>query len=154
MHAFLLWFLVPLFGVVAFLARPSSGDSALPSGHLILQVEGDARALQVTRITRKPDPHNPVVGVSSAYAVVVQDAAGVELGRYPLDLSRFDLDPARIGQAPRVAGCEVWDARVAMLTNVPDFAGAARLELRRGDVLLGAVEGAAFARLLAEGQGR
>lgn len=123
------------------------------AGHLILQVEGDALALRVTRITPKADPCG-LVRSSSPYAVVVHDADGHELSRTPLDLSAFDLDPARIGGALRVEGCVVRDPHVATLVSVPRFSTASSLTLVHGTRTLGALTAERFATLVAEGERR
>jgi hypothetical protein len=122
-----------------------------PQGHLILQVEGDAGALQVTRITPKPDPCGPA-RLHSEYAVVVRDAAGTELGRVPMDLSAFDLDPARIGQPLRVEGCVVKDTRVATLVSIPRWPTAAALDLVQGTRVLGTLAGDSFATMVRAGE--
>jgi len=141
---------------VAAVAVSSTGAPAPavePQGHLILQVEGDASALRVTRITPKPDPCGPS-RTTSAHQVVVRDAAGRELGRMPLDLSAFDLEPARVGGALRVEGCVVRDPHVAMLVSVPRWEGAASIELVRDGQFLGLLPPASYAQLLAEGERR
>ena len=124
-----------------------------PDGHLVLQIEGDARALQVTRITRKPDPCGPA-RFTSASAIVVRDAAGSELGRVPLDLSLFDLDPAHVGRPLHVDGCVVRDTRVAMLANVPHWPDAASLEIVHEGRVLGVLAGARYEALVRAGAPR
>jgi hypothetical protein len=120
-------------------------------GHLILQTEGDARALDVTRITVKPDPFGHLAGVQSEFAIELRDAAGRLLGSYPLELDRFDMDPAHVGRDLRVEGCVIVDTRVAALVNVPDFVAAAELRILRGAQVLGRVEPARLARMVVEG---
>lgn len=138
---------------VAIVASDRAPAPPAPVGHLILQIEGDAAALQVTRITKKTDPCGPV-RTASEYAVVVRDAAGAELSRTPLDLSAFDLDPARLGGALRVEGCVVRDPHVATLASVPCWPTAARLELVHGAARLGEVGAGRYAQLLAAGERR
>ncbi len=126
---------------------------AEPQGHLILQIEGDARALRVTRITPKVDPCGPA-RFASAHAVVVRDAAGSELGRVPLDLSNFDLDPARVGGALTVEGCMVRDPHVATLVSIPRWPTAASLEVVHAQQVLGTLAGGAYAELVTAGERR
>lgn len=136
--------------VVAVTHSPSAPE---PQGHLILQVEGDARALRVTRITPKPDACG-LARIESPYSVVVRDAAGRELGRVPLDLSKFDLDPARVGGALRVEGCVVHDTRVATLVNVPHWPTASRVEILDGERIVGALTATEYATLVEAGERR
>jgi hypothetical protein len=125
-----------------------------PVGHLILQIEGDARALRVSRITPKPDPCGPIAGFVSEFSVAVFAADGTELGRYPLDLSAFDVDPARVGGAVRVEGCVVRDTRIATLANVPHWPDAARLEIARGGAVMGRLLAAEISAMTSAGGGR
>ena len=120
-----------------------------PVGHLILQVEGDATALRVTRITKKVDACG-LARLASPHEVVIRDAVGGELGRVPLDLSAFDLEPNRAGQPLRVEGCKVLDPHVAMLANVPHWPTAAALEIVSRGRVLGALDQASYAALLAQ----
>lgn len=148
---------------VAAVAVPAFKESRVAApippatGHLILQVEGDVRALQVVRITAKQDPCGPA-RVASTFSVVILDAAERELDRVPLDLAQFDLDPAHIGQAPRVEGCVIKDTRIAALVNVPHYPTAARLVILRDRLdaggasdVLGGADAARYAALLAQG---
>jgi hypothetical protein len=149
-----------LFGLaasaVAAVAVPifHESGSAVPippaTGHLILQVEGDVRALQVVRITVKQDPCG-LARVASPFSIAILDAAERELDRVPLDLSQFDLDPAHLGQAPRVEGCVIKDSRIAALVNVPHYPTAARLVILRGSDVLGGADAARYSALLAQG---
>ncbi|MEZ5965082.1 MAG: hypothetical protein R3F56_14705 [Planctomycetota bacterium] len=136
---------------VASLESPPAPPA--PTGHLILQVEGDAAALHVTRITKKADPCG-VARTASHYTIVVRDAGGRELSRTPLDLSAFDLDPARIGGALRVEGCVVKDPHVATLASVPCWPTASSLEILAGNVRLGELTAARYAQLVAAGERR
>lgn len=122
-----------------------------PRGHLILQVEGDANTLRITRITPKVDPCG-LQRITSEYAVVVRDAQGLELGRVPLDLSKFDLDPSRVGGALRVEGCVVRDPRVATLVNVPHWPTASTVEILHGVRPLGMLAADSYVRLVQEGE--
>lgn len=133
---------------VALPRRESPPPSA--DGHLILQLEGDVRALSIVRITKKPDPCG-LARVDSPFSVVLLDAAERELARVPLDLSQFDLDPAHIGQPPRVAGCVIKDTRIAALVNVPHYPSTARAVILRGSDVLGGADAVRFAALLAQG---
>lgn len=135
------------------IVRDRSAPPPTPAGHLILQIEGDAASLQVTRITKKSDPCG-AARLQSAYAIVVRDAAGAELGRTPLDLSAFDLDPARLGGALRVEGCVVRDPHVATLANVPYWPTATHLEIVHGAQRLGTLEATRYTALLSAGTPR
>ena len=149
---------VAVFGTLALVPRsPTIPDPAFPTGpngHLILLIEGDARGLRVTHITAKQDAYNPVHGVTTPYRVVVHDKNHKVLGRYPLDLSRFDLDPKNVGKPLRVEGCEVIDTKVAMLTNIPWFANASFLEIERNGVSVGEMLPDDYQRLVEQGTDR
>ncbi len=119
-----------------------------PRGHLILLIEGDARGLRVTHVTAKKDPYNPVDGKAS-HEIVIYDTTARVLGRYPLDLSKFDLDPAHVGKPLRVEGCEVIDTKVVMLASIPWLPNAAALEIEKGAVPVGGAVSADYARLVA-----
>lgn len=121
-------------------------------GHLILQIEGDARALDVTHVTPKPDPFGHLAGVAAEFVIEVRDRRGAVLGRFPLELDRFDLDPAHVGDPVRVEGCVLVDTKVAALASVPDFVDAAELRILRGEQELGRVDAARLARMTAEGR--
>ncbi|MHC4514161.1 MAG: hypothetical protein ACYS5W_10725 [Planctomycetota bacterium] len=121
-----------------------------PTGHLVLLIEGDARGLAVTHITTKPDAYNPVHDVKTPYELVVYDSNDNALGRYPLDLSKFDLDPKNVGKPLEVKGCEVIDRKVAMLTNIPWFPNASFLDIQRSGMSVGELLREDYARLLAE----
>jgi hypothetical protein len=130
---------------VATLAPP---PAAGPEGHLVLQIEGDARALRVTRITPKPDPCGPA-RLDSIWRIVVRAADGSELGRYPLDLRQFDLDVAHVGAPLRVEGCRVIETGVATLASIPRWPNAASLAIVSGARTLGTLDAPSYAALLA-----
>ena len=110
------------------------------SGHLVLVIEGDARELQVTAVVAKSEPWGGTPrGLRSDYSIAVLAADGSVLGSYPLDLSHFDLDPARIGTGPRVEGCRVIDTRVTVLANVPRFRDASGLAILHGRTVVGSL---------------
>jgi hypothetical protein len=134
------------FALLAFAMRPPS--PAAPQGHLVLQIEGDALALRVTRITVKPDPCGRN-RIDSAWRIVAFDAAGRELGGAPLDLRQFDLDPAHVGAPLRVVGCRIVDTRVATLANLPHWPDTVRLAIVEGGRMRGAVDPTRYAALLA-----
>lgn len=139
---------------VAAVAVPLvSGPAPTPSGHLILQVEGDARALAVVRITPKTDPCGRAV-FESAFHAVVRDGAGAELSAVPIDLAVFDMDPAHVGAGLRVEGCAVTDTRVATLVSVPRWPNAASIEIRRDGTVLGKIAGTELAALVRAGEVR
>ncbi|MEM7205491.1 MAG: hypothetical protein AAF628_34865 [Planctomycetota bacterium] len=128
--------------------------AAVASGHLVLLVQGDARGLTVSHVFAKADPYAKPRDRAEAHQVAVLDAAGRELGVYPLDLSPFDLDPARVGQPPRVEGDRVIATRVVALVNVPRLRDGVRLEIRRDRVVVGRVAPDRYARLLADADKR
>ena len=100
---------------------------------MVLVVEGDARGMRVTHAQAKADAYQGAKpGLANrTYEVEVQNAAGVALGTYPLDLSHFDLDPQRVGQPLRVEGDVVRNTQVTALTNVPTLPGMARIAFRK-----------------------
>lgn len=122
-------------------------------GHLILQIEGNANALRVTRITPKKSGYNPT-SRTSPYQIELLDAGGQVLGSYPLDLSLFDMNPARVGKPLRVQGCEVRDTRVATLANVPYLAHAVTVRILRGNRVFGFLNTASYRKLVAQGEVR
>jgi hypothetical protein len=123
-----------------------------PTGHLVLVVTGDARQLQIDAAVRKADPFGGVPqGLKSDWSLSIRDVDGKELGRYPLDLSHFDMDPANAGKPPRVLGDHFRSTAVALPVSVPDFPRADSIAILRGDVQLTAVSGAALRALLAGG---
>ncbi len=124
-----------------------------PQGHLILQVEGDARALAVVRITPKPDPCGRAV-FQSEFQAVVRDVAGAELGSVPIDMRGFDMDPAHVGNGIRVEGCALTDTRVAMLVSVPRWPNAGSIEIRRNATVLGRIAGVDLTALVRAGEVR
>ncbi len=118
------------------------------SGHLILVVEGDATRLYVSHIAAKPAPYNPVRNSESTWSVAVIGENGSELGRFPLDLSLFDLDPAHVGQPLRVEGDVVRDTRVATLVSIPRFAEAEELVFRIDRQVVGRVPAENYSRMI------
>lgn len=135
------------------LSQPSTSRPSAPplqAGHLILHVEGDIRRLQVTWITPKKSEYNKVSG-TSPFSVVLLDAAGQELGSYPVDLSRFDLDARNIGKPLRVEGCEVWDTKISTIVNVPYLPAASAVEFRRGAQVLGMLAEVDYRKMIAAG---
>lgn len=122
-----------------------------PTGHLVLVVEGDVTALRVAHAVAKKDEWGGVPkGLRSEFALKAFDATGAEILSVPLDLSKFDTDPARVGGPVVVTGCEVRSPQIGTLVNVPALAQAARWEFSRGQKLLGAFDGAALERMLQE----
>lgn len=146
-------YVVAVLAVAAVTVPLVTGPAATPSGHLVLQVEGDARALAVIRITPKADPCGRAV-FQSAFHAVVRDGAGVELSSVPIDLTVFDMDPARVGAGLRVEGCAVKDTRVATLVSVPRWPNAVSIEIRRDDTVLGRIAGPELAALVRAGEVR
>ena len=136
------------------LTAPRVAPITGPTGHLILLIEGDARGLRVSHITAKKAPYNPVRGAQTPYAVVVHDGNHKVLGRYPLDLSHFDLDAKNVGKPVRVQGCELIDTKVAMLTNIPWFPNASFLEIKKIGVSVGELLPDNYQRLVEQGTDR
>jgi hypothetical protein len=171
MHPHLLISVLGLAAVIAtFQTANGKAESATPTqalalesksasaprrdfGHLILQVEGNANALRVTRITPKKSGYNTTKRVSP-YRIALLDAGGQILGSYPLDLSMFDMNPARIGKPLQVQGCAIRDTRVAALTNVPYFAKASAIRILHGKRVLGVLNGPSYKTLVAQGEVR
>lgn len=151
--AFAAAYVAAALAVAAVTVPLVSGPAQAPSGHLILQVEGDARALAVVRITPKADPCGRAV-FQSAFHAVVRDAAGDELSSVPIDLAVFDMDPARVGAGLRVEGCAVTDTRVATLVSVPRWPNAASIEIWRDGAVLGRIAGTDLAALVRAGEAR
>ena len=153
---------VLLAGLGLVLAARDDGSASTPvlppqqpaaNGHFVLVVEGDRDRLSVTAASHKQDPWAGVPkGFTSTWTLSIRDAAGAELANVPLDLSKFDLDPARKGQPLKVQGCIVKDPHVAMLTNVPCFANAATYTFLRDKTVIGTVEGAAVRQLAGGGR--
>lgn len=134
--------------------RAPAPVAPVPVGHLVLVIEGDAGALRVRQVVAKPDPCGPVHRLQSPYRISVRDAAGTELGDYPLDLSAFDLDPARRGAPDRVEGCRVVSSEVMALASIPHWPQAASIALRGPNGELGAVAGDELRTLVRAGGGR
>ncbi|MEE2885814.1 MAG: hypothetical protein VX951_00145, partial [Planctomycetota bacterium] len=105
------------------------------------------------RITPKESDYNPT-SRTSPYQIELLDAGGQVLGSYPLDLSLFDMNPARVGKPLRVQGCQVRDTRVAALANVPYLAKAVSLRILRGNRVFGFLNTASYHRLVAQGEVR
>jgi hypothetical protein len=124
-----------------------------PRGHLIVQVEGDAKLLTITCVTPKNDKFGGVPrGLQSAFEIVLIDGKGAELARCPIDLSAFDLE--RVGGPVHVEGCVVRDPRVAALVNVPFYLETASLRIERDGRVLGQLGGEALQRMIAERRAR
>ena len=121
-------------------AHPSptlSSDRSNP-GTPILLVEGDARALRVTHVFAKPSAYQRTKA-KSRWQVVVYDGDSREIGRYPMDLSAFDLNPNHVGKATEAHGCEVIERKVNALVNIPDHADASFLVLEHNGRTVGEV---------------
>lgn len=139
-----------LFAVAVLSSADTVVDMGPPTvpGHLILVVEGDANGLSVTHITSKKEPYAPPRHVDGDWTVSVRRADGLELGRFPIDLSRFDLNPARVGQGLRVDGDVVWDTRVATLVSIPQLEDAADLVFHRRGQRLSTLQSEDYARMV------
>ncbi|HLQ37041.1 MAG TPA: hypothetical protein VK348_04530 [Planctomycetota bacterium] len=131
---------------------PLAQQPAEPTGHLVLVVQGDAHALRVTNVVAKTDPFAGVPkGLTSDWQLVIADAAGAELGRYPIDMAHFDLEPANVGRGRVVTGDVVRDSRVTLLLSVPDFAAAASMTFVHGQQQVGAVSALELRQLRLDG---
>jgi hypothetical protein len=76
---------------------------------------------------------------------------GQELGRFPIDLARFDLDPAHVGRGPTVPGDQVRTPAIALPVSVPDFAAADNIVVLHDQLPIAAVSSSTLATLLAIG---
>ncbi|MCA8973785.1 MAG: hypothetical protein KDC98_03650 [Planctomycetes bacterium] len=132
-------------------AEPSTPPAA--PGHLVLVVEGDRDQLTITHANRKQDAWaGNAKGLASAWQLSLRDGNGVELAAVPLDMSPFDLDPARKGGPLQVQGCIVRDPHVAMLVNAPALADVASYVFLRGDVTVGTIAATEVDRLAGGGR--
>lgn len=147
----LIWTVAAVLAAMLLAAGVVSLETPPVTGHLLLVVEGDANSLVVSHITSKQDPYNPTRGFASEWSVAVLGSDGSELGRFPVDLSRFDLDPARVGQPLRVEGDVVWETRVATLVSIPYFPDAEGLVFRRQRRMISTVPAAVYSRLIVGG---
>jgi hypothetical protein len=139
--------------------HPAEPPAAPPaSGHCVLVVEGDRDRLAITHAVRKPDPWAGVPqGFASDWTLAIRDAGDRVLAEVPVDVSKFETGALQKGQALRVEGCIVKDARIAMLVNVPWFETAATYEFARagdagGRVAIGSVPAATVQRLAGGGR--
>jgi hypothetical protein len=122
-------------------------------GHLIVQLEGNVHGLTVTWITPKTSGYNET-RIKSSFEVDLFDGAGAKLGTYPIDLSAFDTDPARIGKPLRVQGCEIRDSRIVTIVNVPYFKATASMRIRSGGIVIGRLGAARIGMLTEQGEVR
>lgn len=150
----------PLLGLVLALPcllQGSTPPSSQPwiQGHLVLVIEGDALALRVTAVVPKSEPWGGTPrGLRSDHSVAVLADDGSVLGGFPLDLTHFDLDPARVGSGPRVEGCKVVETRVTALASIPRFRDASGLAILRGRTVMGSVSPEGWRELLEAGEKR
>jgi len=135
---------------------PANSALAVPppaTGHFVLVVEGDRDRLSITHASHKADPWAGVQkGLSSNWSLSILDDKGAELSVVPLDMSKFDLEPARKGQPVRVEGCEVHDARIAMIANVPSLAAASAYVFTRGETTVGTIDATTVNQLAGVGR--
>ena len=129
---------------------PASSPKAPKYGHLILQLEGNVTALNVTWITPKRSGYNRTKH-QGKFAVDLLDANGGQIGTYPIDLSRFDRNPGNIGKRIRVEGCEVLDTRIVTIVNVPWSEKLASLRIRHGNKVIGGLDAASTVKLVEQG---
>jgi hypothetical protein len=134
------------------LVRAQEPGAAQP-GHLVLVVEGTVRQLAITHAAQKPDAWaGAAKGLQSPFALQLLAADGKELLRVPLDLSRFDTDPRRIGGPVVVQGCEVRDWRIGVLCNVPRLPSCARYVFLRDGEPIGETSADALAKAIGGGR--
>lgn len=140
---------IALLAAVQPVAAPTGpGPSA---GHLVLVVEGDVTALRIAHAVAKPDEWGgPQKGLQSPFSLRALDEAGKELANVPIDLSRFETDPTKVGKPDVVNGCEVRSSRIGVLLNIPVLEGVARYQFRAGDAAIGEASAADVARMLQE----
>ena len=111
------------------------------NGHWVLVVEGNVERLAVTAAIPKPDPWaGTPTGLQSPFTLRLLDGKGALLQAVPVDLSRFDTDPAHIGKPVAVTGCVVRDSRIGLLVNVPQLQGLRRFEFWRDAARIGATD--------------
>ena len=123
------------------------------TGHFVLVVEGDANQLRVSHAVHKDTPFAGVPkALISDYQLSIRGADGVELGRYPVDLSQFDLDLTRVGRPLQVTGDIVHDSHVTMLMSVPDLAQATDYVFLRAGAVIGQQTQAEVQRLQGGGK--
>lgn len=118
-------------------------------GQLVLVVEGTVAQLQITFASQKVTPWAGVPkGLTSEFALLAFDAKGTELLRVPMDLSKFETDPAKIGTPVVVTGCEVRSPNIGVLVNIPLAPTAVRYAIVRGKQTIGEATAAQLAELL------
>lgn len=119
------------------------------AGHLVLVVQGSARALRIAHAVAKPDPWAGIpTGECSPVALRILARDGKELACIPVPLAHFDLDERRAEGPPRVCGCEVRSPCIALLLNVPHLADAVVYQFVRGERVLGTTTSQRLAALL------
>jgi hypothetical protein len=134
---------VALGAVMAAALQPEATLRALPqdqdpAGHYVLVVEGSVLDLRVTHAVAKQDPWaGAPKGLVSEFELLARDAADKELARVPVDLSKFETDPAKVDAPVVVNGCEVKSPRIGILLNIPALDGAARYEFVRRQRAIG-----------------
>lgn len=122
-----------------------------PQGHLVLVVEGTVKALRVTTAVAKPDAWaGAPKGLASEFSLVMLDAAGKELQRVPLDLSKFETDEAKVDAPVVVEGCVLKSPRIGTLLNIPSRTDCATYRFLRGDRAIGEVDAASIRRMTEE----
>lgn len=147
--------------IVTFAPRPLPTAAAAPiatqdpveaaRGHLILIVQGNVQQLAITHAVAKTDPWGGAPkGLQSPFAVRLLGTDDQELLTVPVDLSRFDTDPAHIGQKARVQGCEIRSSAIVLSINVPRIAGVRRYEFTRDGKPIGSTDAATVLRQIGE----
>ncbi len=137
--------------VAATRAVPPQEPAPSEPGHLVLVVEGTVKQLRVTHAVKKADAWAGLPqGLTSEFALVMLDAAGKEVQRLPLDLSKFETDESKVDAPVVVEGCIVRSPKIGTLLNIPFRADVATYRFVRGDRALGEVDAASMQRMTSE----
>jgi hypothetical protein len=127
------------------------GSPKPTNGHVVLVVEGNVKALRVTRAVAKQDEWGGAPkGLVSEFALVMLNGDGKELQRVPLDLSKFETDESKIDSPVVVKGCEVKSPQIGALLNIPVVDGVATYRFVRGERTIGEVDAASMQRMIEE----
>jgi len=122
---------VLLFAVVAMLATVQD-HARSPAATWIVVLEGDAGALRVQQIHRKPFRAARPRRAPSDFRVLLLDSAGAVIATVPLDLSRFCTDVSHRGQPPHLRGDVVQPHEIHCVVKVPARADIAALRIEDG----------------------
>lgn len=142
-----------LFSALAGIVGWAQVETSPPPATWILQIEGDAAALEVTGASRKPFAWRAPRGLVSTYRVTLIGADGATLGSAPLDLSDFCLKPAHRGTPAHVHGDRIVAHEVCLTAKVPvhdDVVELRIVQLRTGQEprVLGTIDRQALVELV------